>query len=86
MDCRFRRPTSVTVATPTQSVGSPSVQPESQGSSASTDHTDADALDVSAAKTDTQVSDTEPVRDGAVGGGTTGDTSGDDPHGADDTR
>ena len=44
-----------------------------------------DTTEPSAAKTDTEVSDTEPVYESDPGG-TTGDTTGDDPHGADDTR
>ena len=47
--------------------------------------TDPNDDDVSAAQTDTETSDTEPVHDSDPGP-TTGDTSGDDPQGADDTR
>jgi len=41
--------------------------------------------DVSAAKTDTSTADTDPVYD-TDPGPTVGDTTGDDPHGADDVR
>ena len=44
-----------------------------------------DASDVSAAQTDTSTSETEPVYQSDPGP-TVGDTTGEDPRGADDTR
>ncbi len=44
-----------------------------------------DSAEASAAKTDTETSDTEAVY-GSDPGTTTGDTTGEDPQGADDTR
>lgn len=44
-----------------------------------------DSSDASAAKTDTQTTDTEPVFESDPGA-TTGDTTGEDRYGADDSR